>query len=302
MALSRSTPTIPSLLKTPWLPFLLAFAVVGSGCLWRTQRIEPPQLAARTATLEELLTQLERFESLKSMRATVDIGLSYLNDDMNRLTNLKDVRGFILAERPAKARIQAQYPVTHQKAFDMVSDADEFSVYLVWNKRFIQGPTSLETHSEKRIENIRPHHIVEPLLIAPPRSDETAALDNQIRSGTLYHVVVFRKQVGDHEVITRKLWFDRTTLELHQLEIYDGQGNIVTVATYSQWLEENGAPYPTSVNISRPLDGYRVAITIRDPGINEPLPEDAFTLEPPAGVEIERVGDSEQLDVQASAQ
>lgn len=276
--------------------------MVGSGCLWRTQRIEPPQLAARTATLEELLTQLERFESLKSMRATVDIGLSYLNDDMNRLTNLKDVRGFILAERPAKARIQAQYPVTHQKAFDMVSDADEFSVYLVWNKRFIQGPTSLETHSEKRIENIRPQHIVEPLLIAPPRSDETAALDNQIRSGTLYHVVVFRKQVGDHEVITRKLWFDRTTLELHQLEIYDGQGNIVTVATYSQWLEENGAPYPTSVNISRPLDGYRVAITIRDPGINESLPEDAFTLEPPAGVEIERVGDSEQLDVQASAQ
>ena len=276
--------------------------MVGSSCLWRTQRIEPPQLAARTATLEELLTQLERFESLKSMRATVDIGLSYLNDDMNRLTNLKDVRGFILAERPAKARIQAQYPVTHQKAFDMVSDADEFSVYLVWNKRFIQGPTSLETHSEKRIENIRPQHIVEPLLIAPPRSDEIAALDNQIRSGTLYHVVVFRKQVGDHEVITRKLWFDRTTLELHQLEIYDGQGNIVTVATYSQWLEENGAPYPTSVNISRPLDGYRVSITIRDPGINESLPEDAFTLEPPAGIEIERVGDSEQLDVQASAQ
>jgi len=236
------------------------------------------------------------------MKATVDLGLSYLNDDMNRLTDLKAVRGFILAERPARARIQAQYPVTHQKAFDMVSNANEFSVYLVWNKRFLRGPTAVETHSEKRIENIRPQHIVEPLLIAPPRDDETAALDNQIRGGRPHHVVVLRKLVGDHQAITRKLWFDRTTLTLRQLEIYDGQGNIATLATYGEWLTENGAPYPTYVNISRPLDGYRVAITIRDPGINKPLPEDAFTLEPPAGVEIERVGDSEQLDVRASAQ
>lgn len=259
-------------------------------------------MAARTATLDELLGQLNQFESLKSMRATVNLGLSYLNDDMDRLTDLKDVRGFILAERPSKSRIRAQYPVTHQTAFDMVSDENEFSVYLVWRDRFVQGPSTLETNSDKRVENIRPQHIVEPILIAPPSDDEIPALDNQVKNGTLYHVVVFRKQVDGQHTISRKLWFDRAALELRYLEIYDGEGNIVTMATYSSWLTENGVPYPAQVNVSRPIDGYRVAVTVNEPGINATLPEDAFVLEPPPGVEVERLDEQDASDEQARVQ
>lgn len=236
------------------------------------------------------------------MQASVDIGLSYLNDDMNKLTDLKEVRGFILAERPGKSRIQAQYPVTHQKAFDMVSDENEFSVYLVWNKRFVQGSTKSDVRSEKRVENIRPQHIAEPLLLTPPLLSETAVLDNQVRNGILYHAVVMQKNIGDREVITRKFWFDRSTLELRLLEIYDGDGNVVTEATYSQWHTGGAAPYATSVTISRPVDGYRVAITVKEPGINATLPEDAFILEPPAGIEIERIGDATENAARALAQ
>lgn len=236
------------------------------------------------------------------MRATVDLGLSYRNDDMDELTDLKDVRGFILAERPGKSRIQAQYPVTHQKAFDMVSDENEFSVYLVWRDRFIQGPTALESHSEKRVENIRPQHIVEPILIAPPAADEIPALDNQIKNGTLFHVVVFRKLVDGQHVISRKLWFNRSALELRFLEIYDGDGNIVTTASYTSWLTENGAPYPSAVRISRPVDGYQVVVTIKEPGINATLPADAFVLEPPPGVKVERIDEKSPANERARVQ
>ncbi len=283
------------------LPILLALAAIGQGCLFLDTRVQPPPLAIRTATLGELLSQLERFEPLETIRAEVDLGLSFLNDDMDRMRTLKDVRGYILAKRPSNARIQAQYPVTHQKAFDMVADDKEFSVYLVWDKRFLQGETALDVRSDKRAENVRPQHVVAPLLIKPPQSDERAAMDNITRNRRTYHVVVFRKTVGDHEVITRKAWFDRATLDLSILEIYDGEGNVVTSAVYSNWLEDNGVPYAGSVSISRPVDGYSLRVEMQEPGINQPLPEDAFLLEPPDGVEVERVGEKDDTAAQAEA-
>jgi len=299
-ALRRLNSTTFSRLKARPLALLLALAAVSTGCLYRTRNIAPPLVAARTATLAELLPQIERFGAIETLRAEADLGLTYLDDDMDDATTVRDVKGFILAERPDHARIQAQYPVTHQTAFDMVSNQDEFSVYLVWRKRFLQGETALDVRSEKRAENIRPQHVVEPLLIDPPQPGETAALDNLARNGRLYHVVVFRRQDGEHEVITRKFWFDRADLQLGILEIYDGDGNVVTEAGYSNWLSVGDAPYAGTVSISRPVDGYRLVVNMQDPGINATLPADAFVLEPPPGVPVEQVGEAAKSDAQLS--
>jgi len=255
-------------------------------------RTAPPLVAARTATLQELLPRIERFGAIRTLRAEVDFGLTFLNNDMDRAKTLTDVRGFILAARPYNARIQAQYPVTGQTAFDMVSNHDEFSVYLVWRKRFLQGATALDQRSDERAENIRARHVVEPLLIEPPQSDETAALDNVTRFGRLYHVVVFQKEQGGNAVITRKFWFDRADLQIGMLEIYDGVGNIATQASYSDWRESGEAPYAATVSITRPFDGYSLVIQMQDPGINAALPVDAFVLDPPPGIQLERVGDA----------
>jgi hypothetical protein len=298
--LRRHNPTTSSRLKLRTLPLLLALAATTTGCLYRTQRIAPPLVAARTATLDELLPQIERFGAIHTLRAEVSLGLTFLNDEMDHAKTLTDVRGFILAERPDHARIQAQYPVTHQTAFDMVSDRDEFSVYLVWRKRFLHGATALDERSEERAENIRPQHVVEPLLLDPPQSGETAALDNQARNGRLYHVVVFRKKQGDNEVITRKFWFDRADLQLAMLQIYDGDGNVVTQASYSDWRESGVAPYAETVSISRPVDGYSLVVHIQDPGINATLPADAFVLDAPPGVPVERVGEVTKSAAQLS--
>jgi outer membrane lipoprotein-sorting protein len=234
------------------------------------------------------------------MRAEVNLGLTFLNDDMDRAKTVTDVRGFVLAERPDHARIQAQYPVTHQTVFDMVSDRDEFSVYLVWRKRFLQGSTALDERSDERAENIRPQHVVEPLLIDPPQDDETAALDNQARGGRLYHVVVLSKKQNGHEVITRKFWFDRADLRLGIVEIYDGDGNVVTRASYTGWHDSGEAAYAETVSINRPVDGYSLVIRMQDPGMNATLPADAFVLDPPPGVPVERVGDAARSAAQLS--
>src|SRR5690606_34600617 len=119
-ALRRPISTATSRLQFRMLPLLLALVAVSTGCLYRTQAVAPPPVAAHTATLGELLPQIERFGAVQSLRAEVTMGLTFLNEEMDRTKTLTDVRGFILAERPDLARIQAQYPVTHQTAFDMV--------------------------------------------------------------------------------------------------------------------------------------------------------------------------------------
>lgn len=291
-----------SRLLAPSFLALLILAVTGPGCLRRTTRVAPPPVAVQTATLEELLDKLSVFANLESMRATVDLQLSYFSDDQTRRTDLRDVRGFILARRPALARIQAQYPVTRQKAFDMVSNGNLFRVYLVWRSRFFEGETDLDVRSEKRSENIRPQHIVEPLFIAPPAPEETAVLENRSYEGRAYHIVQLQKPSSDGKArITRKAWFDRETLELARLEVFDADGNAATEADYYDWAYEGGEPYPSQARVSRPIDGYELTVTFITPGLNEPVPDSAFVLDAPDGVEVERIGEEDEPSEPAKA-
>ncbi len=260
------------------------------GCLSRTSRVEPPPVALRTASLDELLQRLDVYRKLHSMKATVNLQLSYFNEERNRRTALRDVRGFVLAQRPDNSRIQAQYPVTRQKAFDMVSNGKTFQVYLVWQGRFFTGENNITTYSKKRAENIRPQHVVKPLMISPPQPDETAVLDNVTEGQVLYHVVQLQRGNDGTAVITRKFFFNRADLQLSRLEIYDDKAQVVTVARYSSWMDDEGIPYPRQVSVSRPTEGYSLSFEFLDPGLNEDLPENAFELEPPKGVKIEVVG------------
>ncbi len=254
----------------------------------------------RTATLSELLGQLRVFEKLESIKATVNLQLSYVNEEQTKRRDLRDVRGFVLARRPGFARIQAQYPVTRQKAFDMASDGESFQVYLVWQGRFFTGDNDMDRPSKKRTENIRPQHVVEPLLIEPPRADETAVLDNVTESRTLYHVVQLQHEHDGTAEITRKFWFDRRTLQLSRLEIYGPGAVTSTVARYYGWRTDGPIPYPAGVTVSRPIEGYNLALEFLEPGLNEELPENAFLLEAPKGVKVEVIGQDGEAHAQSA--
>ena len=196
------------------------------------------------------------------MKATVNLQLSYYNEEQTKRTDLRDVRGFVLARRPGFARIQAQYPVTRQKAFDMASDGETFQVYLVWQGRFFTGSNAMDQPSKKRAENIRPQHIVEPLLIEAPRPDETAVLDNITEGRTPYHVVQLQRELDGTAEITRKFWFNRADLRLSRLEIYDPDANVVTIARYSGWQTEGPIPYPAQASVLRPVQGLQPGVRV----------------------------------------
>lgn len=265
-------------------------ALTAAGCLKETRRIDvPTPVVERKASLEELTAILGRFSAVESLKATVDLQLTYLNDERTKENIVTVVRGFIVAERPDSIRVQALVPVTKQKAFDMVAHGGMFRVFLTWKNRFFEGSTSANTRSEKRSENIRPQHVLEPLLIAPFKDSDILALDVVREGRTSYYVVQeIVPEEGEYR-IARKFWFNRADLTLTRLEIRDAKGELETTARYATWNEHGEEIFPTIATIDRPVDGYTLKITFLKPGIDEAPTENAFDLEPPKGVNVEKI-------------
>ena len=250
-------------------------------------------LITQTATLEELLAKLERLNLVKTMKATVELQLSAENEDRSRVRELRPFPGFIIARRPSEIRTIAQVPVVRTMAFQMASNGEMFQMHLPSRKRFFVGDASSDVRSENRTENIRPQHILEAVLIEPPRPDELAAIENAIEGLTPYQVVVLVRPTGDGKArLTRKFWFSRQTLELSHMQILDDHGETATLARFEQWSEQNSLPYAEIVTVNRPADGYSLRVRFLNPGLNETVSDKSFVLETPEGVTVERIGES----------
>jgi hypothetical protein len=257
----------------------------------------------QTATLEELVAKIRQFGEIRTMKATVQLGLSAESEDRTRVQEYRDAPGFIVARRPGQIRTIAEVPVVRTTALQMASNGQTFQVYLPTKKRFFVGDTAQDHPSEKRMENIRPNHILDALLIEPPRNDEVAVLENRADDSRLYQVVSLIRLNGPQKAkLARKFWFSRDTLELSLMQILDDLGNTATLAAYEQWAQANALPYATIVTVNRPRDGYSLRINFVQPGLNETVSEDSFVLEAPEGVTVERIGEPKAGNPNARAE
>jgi len=275
--------------------------VFGLVCLWTqtgclskmvsTTTQQAPPVALRKLSLDQLLARIERFRQIDTMKATVNMRVAYESEDRTKQTRFEDVRGFMLIQKPGSIRVIAQAPVVRSTAFDMASDGEQFQVYLVPKKLFLVGDTESGERSEKRVENVRPQHILHGMLPAPPAGGEKAFLENRA-GGQPYQIVTLVRQAGEGELrLTRKFWFDGAKQELTRYQIFTEDGDLATDALYREWSDHEPVPYPERVFIERPLDGYELQIQVLKPGLNEEIPADSFALQPPEGVEIERIGE-----------
>jgi hypothetical protein len=253
--------------------------------------MKPVQIG-QTASLRELTSRIEQFGAIQTLRADVQLQLSFLEQDEESIKEFSNVSGFILIQRPGAIRVRAQVPVVRSTALDMASSGATFQVHVPSRDRFLVGDTALSAPSPKRLDNVRPQHILEALLIAPPEANqEKPALENVIEGNEAFHVVdLIAPGTEDGTLrLTRKIWFDRTNLSITRQQIFDDKGNVVTNAWYREWADEGGIPFPHYVFISRPLDGYDLQVRILKVTLNDAVPENAFELTPPPGTKVERI-------------
>ena len=103
-----------------------------SGCFVRRRIITrkganatPVLLTADKQTLIDRLAQ--QYQAVQSFSATVDMTPALGSSEKSKITEYKDVRGYILFRKPADIRIIGLYPVVRNKAFDMVSKRQRLS-------------------------------------------------------------------------------------------------------------------------------------------------------------------------------
>ncbi len=283
-----------------FLILLLAAATFPlGGCLFRTRTLDR-QLSDRplkTATQRDLIEYVNsQANRIQSMQATVDIDASAADLKNGRVTDYKEIRGYVLARRPAMLRMKGLLPLVRNTAFDMVSDGQEFKLWLPTRNKFVIGSNSADNYQpDKRMENMRPQYIYDALLIPSIGADEIAVLENGYE--TVLDAKKHRVEQPDYELavirngpkgwyLSRRIEFSRTDLLPHRQRIYDQQGNVVTDVHYQDYKDYTGTTFPSTIEIERPRENYDITLSMIKLEINKALTDDQFALEQPSGADV----------------
>jgi outer membrane lipoprotein-sorting protein len=281
---------------------LLVLCVCGTtSCLFRSHVVAPKRSLAplKTATQAELVARINDWAaSVQSMSATVDIDTTVGGEKKGKVIEYQQIRGYILAEKPKMLRMIGLLPIVRNRAFDMVSDGDRFKLSIPPKNRFVTGKDEITTVSANSLENLRPKVIYDALLMpAIDEKNEIVILEEgaqQVEDGKThkmvtqpnYHLMVIRHGEQNTWHIYRKIYFNRTGLEIYRQTIYDDTGAVATDAVYSNLREYNGVKFPSLVEIERPQEEYRIAIKMIKLALNTPLKPEQFQMDVPPGAKV----------------
>jgi outer membrane lipoprotein-sorting protein len=291
----------------PFRVFFLFVAILPlTGCLFRSRKVERRLSTAplQTATQERLVDAINvQAARIRTLQATVDIDTSIGGVKKGTITDYKEIRGYVLARKPAMLRLIGLMPIVRNKAFDMVSDGQQFKLWIPPKNRFVTGKNDVRVADGKSsLENMRPQDFYEALLIREIDPEkEIAVLENGIETVVDsrkhlveqpdYEILIVRKGTAGW-FLSRRIVFSRTDLEPHRLFIYDEQGELVTDAKYGEYQEYDGIRFPSQTELERPKEEYDITLKIVKLELNKPLTDEQFELQRPAGAEVVRLGEN----------
>ena len=286
---------------SPFWALTLLFAVLPTtGCLFRTRPVEeryshdPLRESTQSALIDSIQQQAEKIRSLK---ATVDIDTSAGGAKKGHVTDYKEIRGYVLMRQPAMLHMIGLLPIVRTTAFDMVSNGQEFKLWIPPKNRFVVGRNDVETHNANQpMESIRPQDIYDALLVQPIDPEhEIAVLENSYEilhdaKGNRvlqedYELTVIRKRGENGGELSRKIVFSRTDLQPHRQYLYEN-GKLVTDARYADYKDYEGVSFPSRIEIARPQEEYDIKLNMLKLEINQQLRDDQFALEQPPGAEV----------------
>jgi len=285
----------------PLLTLTLFLAVLPTtACLFHTRPVEdqyskvPLMQSTQLGLIDSVNQQAKAIQSLK---ATVDIDSSVGGMKKGHVTDYKEIRGYVLARKPGALHMIGLMPIVRTTAFDMVSDGQDFKLWIPPKNRFVIGKNGVATpDTDQPMENIRPQDIYDALLIhhIDPAS-EIAVLENGYE---ILHDEKGRRILQDDYELTviqkydqgwkleRKIIFGRTDLKPHRQFIYSEDGKVVTDARYAVYKDFDGISFPSRIEITRPQEEYDFTLNMLKVEINQPLTDEQFTLAQPAGAEV----------------
>jgi len=271
-----------------------------AGCLYGTRPVEEQYSKAplKESTQQELIDSIrQQADQIQSLQATVDIDTSAGGIKKGQVTDYKEIRGYVLARKPAMLHMVGLLPIVRTTAFDMVSNGQEFKLWIPPKNRFVLGRNEVQTPiTAQPMENIRPQNIYDALLIhrIDPES-EIAVLENGYE--ILHDAKGRRVLQDDYQLVvikkfdkgwglSRKIIFSRTDLKPREQYIYDEQGKVVTDARYAEYKDYDGVSFASRIEIKRPQEEYDITLNMLKVEMNKLLKDEQFVLEQPAGADV----------------
>jgi outer membrane lipoprotein-sorting protein len=291
-----------------WVTLASLSCGCGGPAIKKTTTLPPSsKRVVRDATPEELLEKYnEMARGVKSVNSTVDLKPTAGSKYSGVIEEYHEVKAFLLAQRPEQIRMIGQAPIVGTTIFDMASDGQTFRVYLPSKTKFIVGSVAAERSSTKPIENLRPQHLLDALLWPEVREEEGVLFEEFDDDVARYYVLTVLR--GGYRIeILRKIWFDRSDLQVSRLQTFGPKGILLSDVHVSDWQpvvgdQEHPAPatqgsittFPRQIRIERPHDDYRLDLQIIKLTLNEDLPADRFKLDQPPSTELVRVGENSE--------
>lgn len=270
--------------------------VGGAGCaVKRTIHVSLPQMAGppKQATLAELVKKVDAWsQDIQTLVATVEFKPTTGSVYTGVIKEYQNVGGFILLKKPATIRIIGQAPVVKTEIFDMVSDGKEFRVFIPPKNKFIVGSDTYRGPSKKPLENLRPQHILDALLIPPIDKSTERYFNEEVETSTArYYVVNIVELSNTGELsLMRRVWFDRSDLRISRLQLYGPHGSLLEDVRYADYRDFQGIRYPAKIMLSRPAEDYALSITIEKATFNQPIPAEKFILKKPPNATLVELG------------
>lgn len=283
---------------------LRTFGIIVLGAVWgagvlgltgcavsRTSHVAPSQvpLPPMNASAAELIADINsQSKAVRTLSATVDLAPTAGSVYSGVIRQYHDVRGFILAKWPGWIRIQGQAPVVRTDIFDMASDGQKFQLYIPSKQKFIVGSTAPSPSPKSSLENLRPQHIVEALLLEPVDTPKDQYFIEEAEEGSQrFYVVGILGNCSDGRLyLERKIWFDRVNLSISRVQLYGAKGRYQEDIHYSFYEDFGGVRFPRRIEVDRPVEDYSLSMTIESATFNQDIPASKFVLQQPATAQL----------------
>ena len=277
-----------------------------SGCflIYTTRRLPVPKAPAvvQSLTPDQLVDRMnKRWAELDTMTAKVEIQASVLKTEKGVATDYTTFGGNILFSKPEKLRVLGRVPVVGLKMFDMVSDGDNFTLYVPSKNVAYKGSNKVTKKSPNQLENLRPDFFLDALIVKGLEPDDyySVTTDSETVEDAAkkhlyfvpeYIVSITRHIPGSHlEKPVRVITFHRDDLLPYEQDLYDNDGKAETHVTYANYQNFGSGQYPSTVTIKRPQENSQIVLTVEAVTNNVTLPPEQFEVEVPPETEIKQL-------------
>ena len=294
-------------MRKDWLKLLALLLPVLTGCLSHTRKLQQPRLAgaALNADAVQLVEAVNhRYNQINSLTATVEFAASVGGAHKGQQTDYPSFQGYILFRKPEMLRVLGLVPVLHTHAFDLASDGSNFTLLIPSKSRAIEGTNAVSKPAANALENMRPAVFLDSILIhsiAPDRivtlthSSQTSfeGKNKQLIETPQYDLTVLNpghsnpgSGLAQIAKPTRVIYFSRVDLMPSEQDIYNNDGDLETQVRYGPYQMFNGMAFPSTISIDRPLEEYRIVLTVSKVTFNQALPDEQFQTKVPDGYKV----------------